>query len=348
MRFLASGTRGFLVEQIAEASGLMLTGDNKIALVFPGQGSQYVGMGRPLYDQYPAAREIFREADETLGFSLSTLCFEGPATELDDTINAQPAILTVSVAALAVLKGRFEAVGAKFSPTYVAGHSLGEFTALVAAGVLDFKDALKLVRERGRLMKEAGMEIPGGMAAIVGLDRDTLAAVCLAASSEDGIVVVANDNCPGQSVISGELAALERAMTLAVTEGARRVVRLGISIASHSPLMERAGQQLNDLVARVHFHEPVIPIVTNITGQVSTSVDELRRNVGEHVVLPVQWTNSVLSMVDSGVNTFLEIGPGEVLSGLIRRVKRDVKTLSIKDIELTGTSGVTTEKSGTP
>lgn len=335
------------MEQVANAPGLTVAGENKIALVFPGQGSQYVGMGRPLYERYPAARKIFHEADETLGYKLSTLCFEGPADELEDTINAQPAILTVSVATLAVLKEKFEAVGAKFSPTFVAGHSLGEFTALVAADVLEFKDALQLVRERGRLMKEAGLEMPGGMAAVVGLDREALMEVCEAASSEGGIVVVANDNCPGQSVISGELAALERAMTLALKKGARRVVRLGISIASHSPLMERAGQQLNDLVGRIHFHEPVIPIVTNITGQVSTSVDELRRNVGEHVVRPVQWTNSVRAMVDSGVNTFFEIGPGEVLSGLIRRVKRDVRTLSIKDIELSGAGGVS-ESSGAP
>lgn len=327
-----------MVNQVTIATGLAPTSEDKLALVFPGQGSQYVGMGQALYERYASARSIFQEADETLGFPLSTLCFEGPADELEDTINAQPAILTVSVATLAVLKERLESVGERLAPNYVAGHSLGEFTALVAAGVLEFRDALQLVRERGRLMKEAGQVIPGGMAAVLGLERDKLYEVCLAASAQGGVVVVANDNCPGQSVISGELEALDRAMTLAVTEGARRVVRLGISIASHSPLMERAGQQLNDLVSRIQFHEPVTPIVTNITGQVSTSVDELRRNVGEHVVLPVQWTNSVRSMIDSGVNTFMEVGPGEVLSGLIRRVKRDVKTLSIKDIELTGIS----------
>lgn len=323
-----------------EKSGLTMAGKNKIALVFPGQGSQYVGMGRSLYERFPAARDVFHEADETLGFSLSKLCFDGRADELEDTINTQPAILTVSVATLAVINERFESVGATYSPTVVAGHSLGEITALVAAGVLDFKDGLELVRERGRLMKEAGLEMPGGMAAIVGLDWEALAEVCQAASAEGGVVVIANDNCPGQSVISGELTALERAMTLAVKRGARRVVRLGISIASHSPLMERASQQLNDLVGRVNFHEPVLPIVTNITGQVSTSVDELRRNIGAHVVLPVQWSNSVRAMIDGGVNTFLEIGPGEVLSGLIRRVKRDVKTLSIKDIELSSAGGV--------
>lgn len=310
----------------------------KIALVFPGQGSQYVGMGKQLYDRFPPAQHVFHQADAVLGFALSKLCFEGPEEELEDTINAQPAILTVSVAALEVIKERYQALGERFTPHFVAGHSLGEYTAMVAAGALDFSDALHFVRERGRLMKEAGMERPGGMAAVVGLDHDELIEVCKAASAEGGIVVVANDNCPGQTVISGELAALERAMSLSLKRGARRAVRLGISIASHSPLMERAGQQLGELASRANFREPAVPIVSNITGRVSTSVDELRKNAGEHVVRPVMWTNSVREMIDNGTTTFLEIGPGNVLGGLIRRVKRDVRTISLADLGLLNTS----------
>lgn len=303
-----------------------------IALVFPGQGSQFVGMGQRLHGASDTARRIFRHADESLGFSLSKLCFEGPADELEDTYNSQPAILTVSYAALEALRERLGHLGESLSPVCVAGHSLGEYTALISAGVIDFEDALHLVRERGRLMKEAGVERPGGMAAVIGLSSEKLEAVCAEASSEGGIVVVANDNCPGQTVISGEVEALERAMAMASEAGARRVVRLGISIASHSPLMDRAGQQLSDLVQKISFREPATPIVSNITGRFVTSVDDLKRNMGQHMVRPVQWSGSVLEMVDHGVDTFLEVGPGQVLSGLIRRVKRGVRTLSVADL----------------
>jgi [acyl-carrier-protein] S-malonyltransferase len=317
---------------VAAASGQELSRLGDIAFVFPGQGSQFVGMGQRLHEVSEAARRAFQQADDILGFSLSRLCFEGPADELEDTLNAQPAILTVSHAALEALRERWQALGQVISPLCVAGHSLGEYSALVAAGVLDFSDALRLVRERGRLMKEAGTERPGGMAAVIGLEAADLAEVCEDASEAGGIVVVANDNCPGQTVISGELGALERAMSLAAGRGARRVVRLGVSIASHSPLMERAGQQLNDLTIKVPFRAPTTPIVANISGRFVTSVDELKRNVGQHVVKPVMWTGSVREMVDHGVDTFLEVGPGEVLSGLIRRIKREVQTLTATDL----------------
>lgn len=303
-----------------------------LALVFPGQGSQFVGMGQRLHEASETARRVFRQADDALGFSLSRLCFEGPADELEDTYNSQPAILTVSYAALEALRERLGHLGEALSPVCVAGHSLGEYTALVSAGVIDFGDALSLVRERGRLMKEAGTERPGGMAAVIGLSSEQLETVCATASRGGGIVVVANDNCPGQTVISGEVEALERAMALASAAGAKRVVRLGISIASHSPLMDRAGQQLSDLVQKVSFREPVTPVVSNISGRFITSVDEMKRNVGQHMVRPVQWTGSVREMVDHGVDTFLEVGPGQVLSGLIRRVKREVRTLSVADL----------------
>lgn len=324
------GVEGISMSASLEPGATTLGHD--IALVFPGQGSQYVGMGQHLNGASDTARRIFRQADEALGFSLSRLCFEGPADELEDTYNSQPAILTVSYAALEALRERLGNLGEVLSPVCVAGHSLGEYTAMVSAGVIDFSDALQLVRERGRLMREAGTERPGGMAAVIGLSSEQLAAVCAEASRDGGIVVVANDNCPGQTVISGEIAALERAMALASAAGAKRVVRLGISIASHSPLMERASQQLSDLVQKVSFREPVTPVVSNITGRFVTSVDELKRNVGQHMVRPVMWTGSVREMVDHGVDTFLEVGPGQVLSGLIRRVKREARTLSVADL----------------
>lgn len=314
--------------------------EEKIALVFPGQGTQHVGMGQYLYDHFPSARAVIDQADLVLGYSLSKLMFEGPSDELEDTQNAQPAILTASVAALEALREQLQAVGQKLQPIVVAGHSLGEYSALVAAGTLEFRDALNLVRERGRLMKEAGDEFPGGMAAIIGLQPDVLAEICEQASEEShGIVVLANDNCPGQTVISGEVGALERAMEIARERGARRAVRLDISIASHSPLMDRAARQLGEIVGVIDFREPVVPVVSNLTGRVSTSVEELRRNVGNHMVRPVMWTNSVREMIDSGTTTFVEIGPGNVLGGLIRRVKRDVKTLSLADLNLNGSKG---------
>jgi [acyl-carrier-protein] S-malonyltransferase len=302
----------------------------RVALVFPGQGSQYVGMGKCVYEVSEAARRVFQQADEVLGFSLSSLCFDGPADELEDTVNAQPAIFTVSLAYLEALRERTRALGHNLRPAYVAGHSLGEFTALVAAGAIDFRDALKLVRERGRLMKESGELRPGGMAAVIGLDRETLEQICEEAG-EVGIVVLANDNCPGQSVISGEVEALQHAMELAKQRGAKRVVRLGISIASHSPLMERAAKQFSELIERVPLRDPEVPVVANITGQFMTSVDEIRHELAEHVLRPVQWTGSVRAMVNGGVNTFLEVGPEQVLGGLIRRVRRDVQIQTVKD-----------------
>jgi [acyl-carrier-protein] S-malonyltransferase len=303
-----------------------------VAFVFPGQGSQFVGMGQRLHEISDSARRVFRQADEILGFPLSKLCFEGPEEELEDTINAQPAILTVSHAALEALRERWQQMGFSVSPVCVAGHSLGEYSALVSAGALDFGDALLLVRERGRLMKEAGTERPGGMAAIIGLSSAELRQVCEEASGDGGIVVLANDNCPGQTVISGEIVALEKAMRLAVDRGARKVVRLGISIASHSPLMDHASDQLSQIATSVKFNEPIMPIVSNITGRFVTSVDEIRRNVGQQVIRPVNWTGSVIEMLDSGVETFLEIGPSQVLGSLIRRVAKEVRTLSVADL----------------
>ncbi len=302
----------------------------RLALIFPGQGSQHVGMGKRIHEISEAARRIFSQADELLRFPLSQLCFKGPADELADTLNAQPAILTVSLAYLEALRERLRELGQTIQPSFVAGHSLGEFTALVAAGVLSFEDALALVRERGRLMKESGRERPGGMAAVIGLDRAALEQICREAS-ELGLVVVANDNCPGQLVISGEEAALRRAMELAHERGARRIVRLGVTIASHSPLMERVAQALSELLGRIPLREPEIPIVANITGKILATVEEIRHELAQQVISPVQWTETVREMANRGATTFLEVGPGQVLTGLVRKIRQDVEAYSVRD-----------------
>lgn len=305
----------------------------KIAFVFPGQGTQYVGMGKQLYDTSPAARRIFEQADATLGFSLSTLCFEGPQEELDNTINTQPAILTVSIACLEALKERLGPLGYLGAPALVAGHSVGEFTALVAAGVLDFEDALKLVRERARLMKETGEQHPGGMIAVIGLDDATLEEVVQEAQSE-GIVALANANSPGQTVLSGEVAALQRAMELAKARGARLVKRLAVDVASHSPLMQQAAQRFGELVGQINLRPPQMPLIANISAQALTTVEELREELSHQLTLPVQWTRSVQAMMAHGVDTFVEIGPRQVLSSLIKRISTQARPITLTDVEV--------------
>jgi [acyl-carrier-protein] S-malonyltransferase len=308
-------------------------GDGPVAFVFPGQGSQYVGMGKALYEASETARHVFQRADEILGFALTRMCFEGPERDLNDTINAQPAILTVSVACLNAMRERWHAMGQVVAPRYVAGHSLGEFTALVAADVIDFDTALVLVRERGRLMKENGTERPGGMLAVLGLDRDVLEGV-VADAGVMGVITLANANSPGQMVLSGEAPALERAAELARARGAAKVVRLPISIASHSPLMARAAAQFGEIVARLPLRQPRIPVVANITGQILTSADDIRKELADHILKPVQWTSSVVEMVTRGSAGFLEIGPGQVLSGLIRRISHEAHVVTLSDREV--------------
>ncbi len=295
-----------------------------LAYVFPGQGSQAVGMGSELYQTSRAAKRAFEEADDALGFSLTRLCFEGPEDELRATVNAQPAILTVSVACL---RGLSEA-GECPSPAFVAGHSLGEYTALVSANVLDFADAVRIVRERGRLMYEAGKAKPGGMAAIIGLDEASLEEVCLETGAQ-----IANINCSGQTVISGTREALARSMDLAKTRGARKVVPLQVSGAFHSSLMESAREGMAKAISEMGFRSPSVPIIANSTAQPITTAEEVRGELVQQLCNCVRWQPSVEYMVDAGVSTFVEIGPGQVLSGLIKRINSEVQILSIRDVE---------------
>ncbi len=302
-----------------------------VALIFPGQGSQTVGMGKDLAEQSSEARRIFALADDILGFSLSTLCFEGPAGELEDTWNAQPALLTTSTAAHAVLRQRAAAADVSISPIVAAGHSLGQFTALVAANAIDFADALHLVRERGRLMKQAGREHPGGMAAVLGMDEAGLEKVVQDASSE-GVIRIANANCPGQTVISGEIPALVRATEIARERGARKVARLNVSIASHSPLMSDAAAHLNQELTSITFRDPAFPVVDNSTAEELESADQIRQALSRHMESPVNWTGSVRKMIEMGTEVFIELGAGNVLAGLNRRIDRGVPTLNLENL----------------
>jgi [acyl-carrier-protein] S-malonyltransferase len=298
----------------------------KVAYVFPGQGSQSTGMGRDLYNSYPSAKEVFNEADASLGFSLSRLCFEGPEEELTKTHNVQPAILVVSIACLKALE---EAAIANFpSPTFVAGHSLGEYTALVAAGVLGLTDAVLLVRERGRLMYEAGLKNPGSMLAVIGLDKETVEDISLHSSTE-----ISNINCPGQIVISGAAQALAEANKLAKIRGARALIPLRVSGAFHSALMEPVIAEFSKVVSSFTFHPPVIPVISNVTTRPLTDVNSIKKELVKQLRNCIQWQGSVEYMMHNGVTTFYEIGPGRVLSGLIRRINSELQTFNISGIE---------------
>jgi [acyl-carrier-protein] S-malonyltransferase len=294
-----------------------------IAFVFPGQGSQYVGMGAALIERSPAARAAYERADAALGIPLSRMILEGPAEELDLTINAQPAILATSVAFLDAMRAEAIEAGVEISPTALAGHSAGQYAAAVAADAIDYADALRLVRERGRIMQERG--IAGGMGAVIGLSDEQVDEI-VAEARQHGEISVANANAPGQIVLSGVIPALVFALEMSKTVGARKAVRLTVSVASHSPLMRRARDEFGRILAKVPFRDPQVPMLGNVHASVINTADGLRHELTEHLVHGVQWTATVRRMVAGGVTDFVEIGPGRVLSGLIRRISPDAET----------------------
>jgi [acyl-carrier-protein] S-malonyltransferase len=303
----------------------------KTALLFPGQGSQFVGMGKALSDSFRMARQTFEEADDILGFSLSALAWDGPESELLQTANTQPALYVSGIAALRVL---YEVLGEDFRPAYVAGHSLGQLTALTAAGSISFPEGLRLVRKRGELMRDADQNSPGGMAAILGLTVDQAESVCAQAQSMTGKeVVVANDNCPGQVVIAGDDTALASAMEAASAAGAKRVMKLDVSIAAHSPLMGEAAAEFRQALSAIHFHPPQIPIVGNASARSLTTVDQIVEDLTHQLTSRVRWTESVQTMLDAGITTFLELGSKDVLKGLVKRISRDATTYVVDSPE---------------
>jgi len=299
-------------------------GSRQLAMVFPGQGSQSPGMGKDLAEKFPVARQVFEEADDALGFALSRLCFEGPAEDLQLTENTQPAILAVSIAAFRAL----ESVEAP-APAFVAGHSLGEYSALVAAGVLNLSDALRTVRARGRYMQEAVPVVTGAMAAVLGGELSDIERVCGEAGGEE-LCSVANINSPGQVVIAGNTAAVDRAIEL-LKGVARRVIKLNVSAPFHCALMKPAQDRLALDLERLRFNEPRVPVITNVDARVTTAPDELRDALVRQVSAPVRWLESMQVLMLNGVETVVEVGPGKVLSGLTRQTNRDVKSLNVED-----------------
>jgi [acyl-carrier-protein] S-malonyltransferase len=296
----------------------------KIGFLFPGQGSQAVGMGKELVEKYGVAQDIFARADQALGFSLTNLIFEGPEEELRKTTNTQPAILTTSIAALAVL----EKEGLK--PEMTAGHSLGEYSALVAAGVIAFEDAVQLVRKRGAFMQEAVPLGEGSMAAIMGMDRAAVVDICEQASAV-GIVQAVNFNCPGQIVIAGAVKAVENAVELLKNAGAKRAIMLPVSAPFHCTMMKPAAENLGRELEKVKFYDAKIPVVTNINAKLLTDKDVIKAALVQQAASPVLWEDCMKTMVQEGIQTFVEVGPGKVLGGFTKKINKDAVMLNVED-----------------
>ena len=303
-----------------------------VVIIFPGQGSQSLGMAGQILRVHTEARARFHTASEILGYDLLSVIEEGPSERLDDTWHSQPAVYTASLAWYDALRAKWEEVGRSLRPLAMSGHSLGQITAFAAANALDFEQGLQLVAERARLMREAAQRRPGGMASIIGLrDRVLRALVGEAAGQET--LVLANDNCPGHTVVSGDESALQRLMRLAEEHGARRVVRLPISIASHSPLMADAQQQFREVVDAVVWRDPAVPIISNISAGLILTKEAIVEELHESLCKPVRWTDSVKAMASQGATLFVEAGPGDVLSQLVRRIARSAWTFPLADEE---------------
>ena len=302
---------------------------NKLAFVFPGQGAQAVGMGRDFYDNYEVAARLFQEADEALGYSIKDMCFNGPEESLRLTANTQPAILTISVIANEILKEN------GLQPDIVGGHSLGEYSALVAAGVLSFQDAVLLVHKRGAFMQEAVPVGEGGMAAIIGLDRNVIIEACNKVSVNSPVQAV-NFNCPGQVVIAGATAGVKEAVDILSAAGAKKCVLLPVSAPFHSSLMKPAAEKLALELDEIKISEAKIPVVANVSGQILTSAADIKKSLVAQAASPVKWEDCVAAMRDFGADTFVEAGPGKTLCGFNKRIDRSLKSLNVEDLTTLG------------